>query len=165
MPMMLLSTATPRNKPDVFGRRSLVGSGHSASSCTREDEDRVLQRRDAPGDAEHVSFDFLGYTFRGRTVLGKRGLFIGFNPAMSTKATKAVSQKIRAWHLNRRSDTDLSDLARRSTPRSEAGSAITGVLPLQAVSHRTAHRPASGPMGHAEIQATAWQDHAGLGMA
>ncbi|MDQ6725951.1 MAG: hypothetical protein M3066_07295 [Actinomycetota bacterium] len=30
---------------------------------------------------------------------------------MSTKATKAVSQKIRAWHLNRRSDTDLSDLA------------------------------------------------------
>jgi len=64
------------------------------------------------GDAEHVSFDFLGYTFRGRTVLGKRGLFIGFNPAMSTKATKAVSQKIRAWHLNRRSDTDLSDLAR-----------------------------------------------------
>ncbi len=31
---------------------------------------------------------------------------------MSTKATKAVSQKIRAWHLSRRSDTDLSDLAR-----------------------------------------------------
>jgi RNA-directed DNA polymerase len=63
------------------------------------------------GDSEHVSFDFLGYTFRGRTVLGKRGLFIGFNPAMSTKATKAVSLKIRSWHLNRRSDADLSDLA------------------------------------------------------
>jgi RNA-directed DNA polymerase len=62
-------------------------------------------------NAEHTSFDFLGYTFRGRPVLGKRGLFIGFNPAMSTKATKAVSEKIRAWHLNRRSDTDLSDLA------------------------------------------------------
>jgi len=42
----------------------------------------------------------------------RRAPFIGFNPAMSTKATKAVSQKIRAWHLNRRSDTDLSDLAR-----------------------------------------------------
>ena len=63
------------------------------------------------GDSEHTSFDFLGYTFRGRTVLGKRGLFVGFNPAMSTKATKAVSEKIRAWHLNRRSGTDLSDLA------------------------------------------------------
>ncbi len=68
-------------------------------------------------EAEHVSFDFLGYTFRGRTVLGKRGLFVGFNPAMSTKATKAVSQKIRAWHLNRRSDTDLSDLARDINPQ------------------------------------------------
>lgn len=64
------------------------------------------------GDSEHVSFDFLGYTFRGRTVLGKRRLFVGFNPAMSAKATKAVGQKIRAWHLNRRSDTDLSSLAR-----------------------------------------------------
>jgi len=69
------------------------------------------------GNSEHVSFDFLGYTFRGRPVLGRRGLFIGFNPAMSTKATKAVGQKIRAWHLNRRSDTDLSDLARDINPQ------------------------------------------------
>ena len=68
-------------------------------------------------DSEHVSFDFLGYTFRGRTVLGRQSLFIGFNPAMSTKATKAVSQKIRAWHLSRRSDTDLSDLAREINPQ------------------------------------------------
>ena len=36
---------------------------------------------------------------------------MGFNPAMSDKATKAVGQKIRAWHLSRRSDTDLSGLA------------------------------------------------------
>ena len=68
-------------------------------------------------DSEHVSFDFLGYTFRGRTVLGRRSLFIGCNPAMSTKATKAVSQKIRAWHLSRRSDTGLSDLAREINPQ------------------------------------------------
>lgn len=45
-------------------------------------------------------FDFFGYTFRGRTVLGKRGLCLG-NPAISIKATKVVSQKVRAWHLNR----------------------------------------------------------------
>ena len=63
------------------------------------------------GISEHVSFDFLGYTFRGRVVRGQRGFFVGFNPAMSAKAAKAVSQKIRAWHLNRRSATDLSDLA------------------------------------------------------
>jgi RNA-directed DNA polymerase len=63
------------------------------------------------GTSEHVSFDFLGYTFRGRVVRGQRGFFVGFNPAMSAKAAKAVSQKIRAWHLNRRSATDLSGLA------------------------------------------------------
>ena len=69
------------------------------------------------GTSEHVSFDFLGYTFRGRVVRGQRGFFVGFNPAMSAKAAKAVSQKIRAWHLNRRSATDLSDLAREINPQ------------------------------------------------
>src|SRR5260370_1106132 len=63
------------------------------------------------GTSEHVSFDFLGYTFRGRVVRGQRGFFVGFNPAMSDKAARAVSQKIRAWHLNRRSSTDLTGLA------------------------------------------------------
>jgi hypothetical protein len=70
------------------------------------------------GDFEHTSFDFLGYTFRGRTVLAKgKRLSIGFNPAMSTSATKAVGKKIRDWHLNRRSGTDLSDLAREINPQ------------------------------------------------
>lgn len=63
------------------------------------------------GDSEHTSFDFLGYTFRGRVVRGPRGFFVGFNPAMSAKAKKAVGKKIRDWHLNRRSGRDLSDLA------------------------------------------------------
>ena len=69
------------------------------------------------GDFEHTSFDFLGYTFRGRTVLGRRSLFIGFNPAMSANATKAVGKKIRDWHLKRRSVMDLSDLAREINPQ------------------------------------------------
>jgi Group II intron, maturase-specific domain len=37
--------------------------------------------------------------------------------AVSTKATMAVSQKIRAWHLSRRSDADLSALAREINPQ------------------------------------------------
>ena len=64
-----------------------------------------------PGTAEHVSFDFLGFTFRGRLLKGKHGHFTGFVPAISTKARKAIGQKIRAWHLNRRSWADLSSLA------------------------------------------------------
>jgi len=69
------------------------------------------------GDSEHTSFDFLGYTFRGRTTLGKRGLFWSFNPAMSTSAKKAKGKQIRDWHLNRRSGSDLSDLAREMNPQ------------------------------------------------
>lgn len=64
------------------------------------------------GDSEHTSFDFLGYTFRARRAKGRRGLFVSFLPAMSQKARRAVSHKIRAWHLNRCSGTDLSSLAR-----------------------------------------------------
>ena len=69
------------------------------------------------GDFEHTSFDFLGYTFRGRTVLGKRGLFVGFNPAISADATKAVNKKIRDWHLKRRNGTDLYSLASEINPQ------------------------------------------------
>ena len=50
----------------------------------------------------------------------------GFLPAMSAKAKKAKGKQIRAWHLKRRSGTDLSGIARASTPRSEAGSTTTG---------------------------------------
>lgn len=63
------------------------------------------------GDFEATSFDFLGYTFRARRAIGRRGLFVGFSPAMSQKARQAVGKKIRNWHLNRRSGTTLSGLA------------------------------------------------------
>ncbi len=70
-----------------------------------------------PGESEHTSVDFLGYTFRGRRARGKRGYFVSFAPAMSTKAKKAVRQKVRHWHLNRRSGTDLSGLAEQINPQ------------------------------------------------
>jgi group II intron reverse transcriptase/maturase len=70
-----------------------------------------------PGNAEHTSFDFLGYTFRARLARGRRGFFASFAPAISAKAKKAVGQKVRAWHLNRRSGTDLSGLATEINPQ------------------------------------------------
>jgi RNA-directed DNA polymerase len=69
------------------------------------------------GEAEHTSFDFLGYTFRARLAKGRRGYFASFSPAISGKAKKAVGQKIRAWHLNRRSGTDLTSLAEDINPQ------------------------------------------------
>ena len=69
------------------------------------------------GSAEHTSFDFLGYTFRGRLARGRRGFFVSFLPAMSATAKKAKGQQIRAWHLKRRSGTDLSGLAGAINPQ------------------------------------------------
>lgn len=82
------------------------------------DKTKIVFCKDAnrPGGSEHTSFDFLGYTFRGRLARGPRGYFVSFSPAMSTKAKRAVSQKVRAWHLNRRSGTDLSGLAEDINP-------------------------------------------------
>ena len=69
------------------------------------------------GEAEHTSFDFLGYTFRGRLAKGRRGYFVSFSPAISVKAKKAVGQKIRAWHLKRRSGMDLAGIAEEINPQ------------------------------------------------
>lgn len=52
------------------------------------------------GTFEPHSFDFLGYCFRPRLVKRKDGkLFVGFLPAMSPKAAKAVRDIIRGWNL------------------------------------------------------------------
>jgi RNA-directed DNA polymerase len=83
------------------------------------DKTKVVYCKDGlrRGDSEHTSFDFLGYTFRARRASGRRGLFVSFSPAISQKARKAKGQQIRAWHLNRRSGSDLSDLAREINPQ------------------------------------------------
>jgi RNA-directed DNA polymerase len=83
------------------------------------DKTKVVYCKDANrrGDGEHTSFDFLGYTFRGRLARGRKGFFVSFLPAMSAQAKKAKGQQIRAWHLNRRTGTDLSGIAKEINPQ------------------------------------------------
>lgn len=73
---------------------------------------------DRPGDHEHVSFDFLGYTFQPRRAKNRWGkFFVSFLPAMSTKAAKAVRKTIREWRLaSTRNNQQLEDLARAVNP-------------------------------------------------
>lgn len=67
---------------------------------------------DRRGSYEHESFDFLGYTFRPRLSKSKYGKhFVNFTPAVSQAARKAIHREIRSWHLPRRSDKTLDDLA------------------------------------------------------
>lgn len=47
-------------------------------------------------DYEHISFDFLGYTFQPREARGRNGKrFTNFLPAISNKAAKGIRQTIR----------------------------------------------------------------------
>jgi len=71
-----------------------------------------------PGEYEHVAFDFLGYTFQPRRAKNRWGrYFIGFLPAISTKAATAIRQTIRGWRMaSTRNNQRREDLARLVNP-------------------------------------------------
>jgi len=73
---------------------------------------------DRPGNGEHVSFDFLGYTFQPRRAKNHRGsYFVSFLPAISAKAAKSIRQTIRKWRMaSTRNNQQLEDLARALNP-------------------------------------------------
>jgi RNA-directed DNA polymerase len=78
------------------------------------DKTRIVYCKDADrtGSYEHERFDFLGYTFRPRLSKSRHGhYFVNFSPAVSDDAKRAIGREIRSWHLARRSDKSLSDLA------------------------------------------------------
>ena len=65
------------------------------------------------GSYPNEKFDFLGYTFRPREAKNRlEQLFVGFNPAVSNEAVKAMRQTMRKWKLHRRADLELHDLSR-----------------------------------------------------
>jgi RNA-directed DNA polymerase len=70
-----------------------------------------------PYDYINDKFDFLGYTFCGRKTKSKHGkLFIGFNPAVSSKAIKSIKESIRNWHIKRLVGLEIGDIAKRINP-------------------------------------------------
>ena len=81
---------------------------------------RVVYCKDSKrtGTHEYVTFDFLGYTFRPRRIGDRHGrVRMGFTPAVSRQAMKAMRQSMRRWHLPLRSELSLSDLARMTALR------------------------------------------------
>jgi RNA-directed DNA polymerase len=66
------------------------------------------RRREYP----QTSFDFLGYTFQPRLTRTRRGQGgVGFLPAISRKAAKAIRQQIREWRLLARVQESLTVVA------------------------------------------------------
>jgi RNA-directed DNA polymerase len=63
------------------------------------------------------SFDFLGFTFRARSVKGRHGRFTGFGPAISDRARARISAEVSGWRLHRHVSLTDRELAAMVTPR------------------------------------------------
>jgi len=75
------------------------------------------QDADRTEDDELHSFDFLGFCFRPRLSRNKHGrYFVNFSPAIAPKAKKEIFSEIRQWHMHRRSELSLNELANKLNP-------------------------------------------------
>ena len=64
-------------------------------------------------EAKERQFDFLGYTFRSRSVLTKEGTIIfGFSPSISRKSTKRITEEGRTLGFHRWTHLDLIGLSK-----------------------------------------------------
>ncbi len=64
-----------------------------------------------------VSFDFLGFTFRPRSVKSREGTyFTGFLPGVSNAAGRDMRQQSRRWNLHLRCDLSLEEISRITSP-------------------------------------------------
>jgi group II intron reverse transcriptase/maturase len=91
------------------------------------------------GDFPVISFDFLGFQFRARKTMWRKGekrIFThSFQPAASPKALTRISREVRSWTLHKRSDKSLSELAEEYNP------CIRGWINYYSHFYRTQLRP------------------------
>jgi len=97
---------------------------------------KIVYCKDArrPREYKHESFDFLGYCFRPRGCKG-RSYFVGFTPAVSKSAIKAMSDTIRGWKLQLWTSSSIEDIARRTN------SVVRGWLNYYGRYYKSAMRP------------------------
>jgi len=69
------------------------------------------------GQYPERAFNFLGFTFRPREAVNRKGKrFTAFLPAVSKKAAKKMRCRVRRWRLHRRNDLELADIAKQVRP-------------------------------------------------
>jgi len=111
----------PRQAGDGGMGRSAGGgcsAGHEEVTPRRGGSEDAVVGDDQPGEYDQVKFDFLGYTFQPRRAKNRWGKhFIGFLPAISAKAAKAIRATIREWRMaSTRNNQRLEDLTRLVNP-------------------------------------------------
>jgi len=72
------------------------------------------------GDFPVIAFDFLGFQFRARKTMWRKGekrvYTHGFLPAASPKSLKRIRRTVRRWTLHHSSDKSLTELAAMYNP-------------------------------------------------
>lgn len=81
---------------------------------------KIVYCRDSKrrGQYPNVSFDFLGYSFRPRTVKNSQSgeLFCGFTPAVSSAALKSMRAALKELRVRRQTHRSLDDIAELVNP-------------------------------------------------
>lgn len=83
------------------------------------DKSSIVYCKDANREEDYprIRFDFLGYTFRPRRCVDKRGrVHPNFLPAISPSSKKEINRRIRSWHVQLKNEKELSDLSRMFNP-------------------------------------------------
>ena len=83
------------------------------------DKSRIIycKDRNRKQDHESIAFDFLGYTFRPRRCVDKKGIVHpNFLPAISKTSKKAIHREMRSWHIQLKNDKSLLDLSKMFNP-------------------------------------------------
>lgn len=97
----------------IRNRMTQVGLG------LHPDKTKIVYCKDElrSGEYDTTEFTFLGYTFCCRASQRKDGsLFLSFEPAISKKALKKISARVRSWRLHHRTHLSEEDLARAINP-------------------------------------------------
>jgi len=80
---------------------------------------RIIYCKDRNRKEEYptIKFDFLGYTFKPRRCLDRKGiLHSNYLPAISSAAKQAIHETMRGWHVQLKTDKELSDIANMFNP-------------------------------------------------
>jgi RNA-directed DNA polymerase len=108
------------------------------------DKSKVVYCKDSNRTEQHphVSFTFLGFTFRPRQAHSKHDqLFTSFLPGASDDALRRMRQEVRRWRLNRQTHVTLAEMARLYNPVIPGVVAILWrVLQDRHARHLPAHR-------------------------
>jgi RNA-directed DNA polymerase len=120
------------------------------------DKTKIVYCKDdnRPGSHEHVSFVFLGYEFRARSVRNSKSgvMFTAFTPAISPEALKKISGEVRSWRIHTRTRHSLQDLADGINPAG-LDDLLRPVHPGRADAPPQAHQRLPGALGAEEIPA------------